>query len=272
MVSLHARGDARELVRVVGRRLRHREHRARPRVEHDRGRALRAPLRDGLRSTCSAFAWIFWSSVRNTDLPGRAGTTLSILIGRPNGSRTTTCEPSVPRSARVEQVLEPGQALVVDPGVAEHLRRDGVLRIAALLLAVEPEARELLAGELRGDQRIRLALHVRRSARERSASSGYRSCAFRPRMRGRDARLGERVAHLARVGEHRRRLLAERERRSHAVEDRAAACRQDDGRLRLHLRHRRERLGAHGRDPRRAREQRARRRAGCRGGAAGSAS
>ena len=51
-----------------------------------------------VRRTCSAFAWIVWSSVRNAALPSRAGVTLSIEIGRPIGSRTTVWLPGVPVS------------------------------------------------------------------------------------------------------------------------------------------------------------------------------
>ena len=52
---------------------------------------------------------------------------------------------------------------------------------------------------------------------------------------GRDSCLLLRLRDRARVGVDRRRLLAERERRAHAVEDRAARGRQDDGSLRLLL-------------------------------------
>jgi hypothetical protein len=64
------------------------------------------------------------------------------------------------------------------------------------------------------------------------------------------------MAHLARIGEHRRRLLTERERRSHAVEHRAAAGGKDDRRLRLDLRQLRERRRTNRRDPARTREKR----------------
>src|SRR5581483_967221 len=44
---------------------------------------------------------------------------------------------------RVELELEPGEAVVVDARVPEHLRGDGCLRIRAALLAVEVEARQI---------------------------------------------------------------------------------------------------------------------------------
>ena len=50
------------------------------------------------RRTCSAFDWILLSSVRNADLPGRAGTVCVTLIACPNGSCTTVCSPGAPVS------------------------------------------------------------------------------------------------------------------------------------------------------------------------------
>ena len=67
------------------------------------------------RSTCSAFAWIVWSSVRKTALPGRAGVTRSILIGRPNGSRTTICSPSRPLRLESSENSRPVSPLLSTP-------------------------------------------------------------------------------------------------------------------------------------------------------------
>src|SRR5207253_3255528 len=120
------------------------------------------------------------------------------------------------RQGAVELQLRPGEAAVVDPGEAEHLRGEPALRIRAPLLWIEAEASDaLLLQRGRGD-RVGLPLHVD----EAEALVGE------PRLerRGVDAeraaggeRGGARVDDLPRVGVDRRRLLADRERGAQAV-------------------------------------------------------
>ena len=49
-------------------------------------------------STCSAFAWIWWSIVRVTFFPGRSGRDVTTSIARPNGSFTIVSDPARPDS------------------------------------------------------------------------------------------------------------------------------------------------------------------------------
>src|SRR5262249_48632518 len=65
----------------------------------------------------------------------------------------------------VELELEAGEALVVDSGVAEDLRRERALRVGAPFLGVEAQAREVLASEARRGVRVGLALDVDEAAR-----------------------------------------------------------------------------------------------------------
>jgi hypothetical protein len=166
-----------------------------------------------------------------------------MLIGRPTGSRTS-----------VERELEAGEPLVVDAGIAEHLRSDGRLWVRATLFAVEAEAGKLQLRERARLVRRRLALDIDEpvcAVRDRSVYG----LLLQPQHACSDGCLGAGVAHLARIGVDGRRLLAERERRSHRVEDRPTPGRQSHGRLGLRLRHGGERRRAHGGDPRLAREE-----------------
>ena len=137
----------RDLVRVVARLHRHREHAAGLRVEHDRGCALRMPLRDGRAQDLLC--------VRLDRVIERQERSLAVARGhvaldRDRPADRIAHDRLAARRAgelRVELELEPGEALVVDAGVAEHLRRERTLRIRAALLAVEVEARELLPCE-----------------------------------------------------------------------------------------------------------------------------
>ena len=91
--------------------------RARPRP-----RPSRATSRPSARSTCSAFAWIVWSSVVNTSRPSTSGVELTTSSARPNGSRTIVWLPGLPESFLSYADLEPLEPLVVDARVADHLR------------------------------------------------------------------------------------------------------------------------------------------------------
>src|SRR5581483_8595571 len=65
-----------------------------------------------------------------------------------------------PRQVGVEPELEAGETLVVDAGVAEHLRRDRVLRVEPALLGVEAETGETSTLQRGRPVRLGLPLHV----------------------------------------------------------------------------------------------------------------
>ena len=67
------------------------------------------------RSTCSAFAWIVWSSVRNTFFPSRAGFSFSIEMTCPSGSRTTVSSPGLPVSCVFSSSSSPASPLLSTP-------------------------------------------------------------------------------------------------------------------------------------------------------------
>src|SRR6185295_18396840 len=56
----------------------------------------------------------------------------------------------------IEPELQPGEAVVVDARVAEHLRPDGVLRVEAPLLGIEVDAGE--AAPLKRGRALRVGL------------------------------------------------------------------------------------------------------------------
>ena len=60
----------------------------------------------------------------------------------------------------VERALEPFEAVVVDPRVAEHLRGDAALRVVAQLLGVEPEPGQVELLQRRRLRRVGLPLDV----------------------------------------------------------------------------------------------------------------
>src|SRR5919201_1849343 len=69
-----------------------------------------------------------------------------------------------PRELPVELELEAGEAVVVDTGEAEHLRRDRVLRVRATLFRIEVEADEVSPRERTCLRGIGLAHHVDEAA------------------------------------------------------------------------------------------------------------
>ena len=129
----------------------------------------------------------------------------------------------------VERALEAFEAVVVDPGVAEHVRRDSPLRVVAELFGVVAEPGEPQLLERGGLRRVGLPLHVDEVARPVGEQRVERLGVDAERLRGRQ-RDPPRLAHEPRVGVHGRRLLADRQRLAGAVEDRAAPGR-DLGRL-----------------------------------------
>ena len=121
----------------------------------------------------------------------------------------------------VERELEPGEAAIVDARVAEHLRRERALRVEAALLRIEAEAGQVLALQNRRPRGVGLALDVDEAQRA-VGERGVHLALVEPEDARGGRRLAARVAHLARVGVDRRRLLADRELQAAAVEDRSA--------------------------------------------------
>ncbi len=75
-------------------------------------------------------------------LPGVSGCVSTTSSARPNGSLTIVWLPGLPASVPLERPLEPLEPLVVETRIAEHLRRDGPLRVGPELLGVEAEPGE----------------------------------------------------------------------------------------------------------------------------------
>ena len=163
--------------------------------------------------------------------------------------------PGLPGDRPVELQLEPGEPAVVEAGVAEDVRGDRALRIETALLRVEAEACEAALFEQRGLCRLRLALDVDEAALLVHQLAVERVGVDTESLRGR-CRNDACVAHLPRICVHRRRLLADRELHTCAVEDRSTGRGEDDHRAVLVRRELRERPGLHGLEPRRPAEQR----------------
>ena len=127
----------------------------------------------------------------------------------------------------LEAELQPRDARVVDPRVPEHLRRDAVLRIAPPLLRVEVEPGEAAPLERSRPLRVGLPLDVDEALLlvEQLRVDLVRVEVERVAGLDRDLLC---VPHLLRVGVDRGRLLADRERRAHAVVDRPPAGRRGD--------------------------------------------
>src|SRR5439155_18713680 len=135
-------------------------HGARLRVEHDRRRALRAPLRHGLAQHLLGVR-LDRVVEREEDGLARASRRDPVDLDRTPERVADDDLLAVPAAeARFERELEAGEPLVVDTGVAEHLRCDRVLRVASLLLAVEAEAGELVLPKRCRLRWIRFALPV----------------------------------------------------------------------------------------------------------------
>ena len=159
--------------------------------------------------------------MRKTSRPGCSGVDEITSIVRPSGSRTTVSLPGCPRVS-VETKLEPGDARVVDTGVAEHLRRHGVLRVGAPLLRVRVDPGEPLL--LQGGRALRVGLPLHVDERLLPVEE-LRVDLVRidvQRMSGGDRDL-PRVADQPRIRVDGLRLLADRELDAHAVVDRPAA-------------------------------------------------
>ena len=253
VAPLRGRGRA-ELVRVEAGRDRHREHAAGARVEHDRAASLGAPLLDRvaqhrLRVRLDAMV------DRQEDVvagPLRLRRDhVDHTAGRIADGRLAA---GLADERLVERALEPFEAVVVDPGVAEHVRSDAALRVVAQLLGVEPEPGQVQLLQRRRLRGVGLPLDVDEVARlvgeERVELLGVDS-----ERVGRRECDPARILHLTRIGIDGRRLLADRERLARAVEDRAAPGRDHGRPLMLALGHPFEAGRLHALDPDRARQR-----------------
>ena len=158
-------------------------------------------------STCSAFAWMWLSSVRKTSRPSRAGRCWIVFTDWPSASRTKVALPGVPFELLVQLELEPRETGVVRARVAEHRRRHRPLRIDALLVRSEGEADEVALLERGRELRRRLPLDVD----EASAAVGelpVQRLERDPEHLRRDPCLAARIGDLHRVGVDVDRLLA----------------------------------------------------------------
>ena len=148
----------------------------------------------------------------------------------------------------VQRELQAGKAVVVDPRIAEHLRRDRMLGIEPPLFGIEPEPRDVEPLQLRRARRVGLALDVDEPVR----AVGQRfidALRIEPQDAGDDGRDLGRVPDLQRVRIDRHRLLADRELDAGAVIDRAPVGRDCDGLAMLAGRHPPEGLRAHALEP-----------------------
>ena len=116
-----------------------------------------------------------------------------------------------PTSLRSYCDLEPAEALVVDARVADHLRADAALRVRAPLLRIEAEAGEAASSGASAPWPGRRTAARRRTGASCRAAAGRARSRRRRGCRARRRATATRVAHLLRIGEDRRRLLADRE-------------------------------------------------------------
>ena len=134
--------DPSRVVRVVAGGLRHREHIAGVRVEHDRRSGARAVVGDGLAKN--------GLGVRLHALVDGGEHVLALTCGLraddvdrpPDGRPHDRLLAGPPGELLVELELEAAEAVVVRAREADHLRRDRVLRVEPLLLRVRVDARE----------------------------------------------------------------------------------------------------------------------------------
>ena len=139
---------------------RHRQHAARLRVEHDRRAVRRVPLRDR-RAQHRLDLRLERVVERQEDVAPRPRRRRADDVDRaaervPDDRLLA----GVPGEVVLEPELEACEALVVDARVAEHLRRDRVLRVRAPLLGVEVQPREALPLQRGGPLRVGLPLDV----------------------------------------------------------------------------------------------------------------
>src|SRR6185503_8530527 len=235
------------------RRGRHGANGARRGVEHDRGRALRVPLRDRVAQHRLRVCLdrMVEREVDVAPVALRLGDDRVDRLAR--GVLDDALATGPPGELLVERELEAGQAVVVDARVPDQLRGERELRVEAALLRIEPEARQTPFLELRRLRRVGLALDVDEAVRPVGQLLVDLVRVELQRLRDRRG-LGLRVRHLARVGVHRLRLLADRELEPRAVVDRPARGRDHDILAVLARGEPAERGGTHALKPGRAQE------------------
>ena len=145
--------------------------------------------------------------------PRRRSAPLSVSrrIGSPSASVTTRRSPSVAVEDVVLARLEPGQALVVDPDRADHLRGELALRVDAAAVGELADPRQLQRCDPLGGRAGRPCGRGRRSRSPRSATLEQLA---RGRCRAAapaSSAVRSRVLDLVGRGEDRRRVLGDRE-------------------------------------------------------------
>jgi hypothetical protein len=158
------------------------------------------------------------------------------------------------RKLLVELELDAGQSSVVEAGIAEHLRGDGLLRIDAALLGVEAQPDDLLRLEGLGLLPIGLPSHVDEAART-IAEQGQKFIRIESERPPHCECDRGGVLDLLRVRVDRRRPLADGELDARAVVDRPPARRERQGLSVLVRGDAIERRGTHGLEPARARQR-----------------
>ena len=93
-------------------------------------------------SSCSAFAWSWWSSVRITFCPARSARERTTSTGAAFGVTHHDLESRPAGEPLVERALETFEASVVRPRVSDDVRGHRALWVRAPLLGVEADARE----------------------------------------------------------------------------------------------------------------------------------
>ena len=252
-VPLQVLRDVRVVVRVVAGCAGHGEDGAGPRVHHDRRRRLRVPLVDRLpelelrvRLDRVVEGEVDVAAVPLGDgLDDVDGASVRILDHR--------LLPAAAGEEPVERQLEPREAAVVHSRVAQQRCAYATLRVDAALLRIEVHAGEMHALEPRGCLRISLALDVDEALRP-VADLPVDVVRIEAELAAGGARDRLGLGHLARVDVDGRRLLADRELKAAAVEDRPAMGREVDRLLLLSRRKLLQRLRAHALQPDGARE------------------
>ena len=179
----------REAVRVEAGALRHREHAAGARVEHDAVAPSRAIAHGRRAAPPRPAPGSCGRSSGRRPCPRAPALVRRRRSTRPNGSLTTVSRPARRASVLVELELEAREAAVVDAGVAEHLRGDRALRVGAPLLADRSRSPGRLPLQRGGLRRVGLARDVDEALRpvgEQRVERGLRRA--RACARSRDAR------------------------------------------------------------------------------------
>ena len=136
----------REAVGVEARRRRHREHLTGARIHDDSRRRLARPSGEPCPGASPPHSpGSRGRSSRRTLRPGRLGLGLDDVERAPERVLDDRLAPGLAGERALERALESLEALVVEPRVAEHLRRDRALRVVAKLLGIEAEPGEVRA-------------------------------------------------------------------------------------------------------------------------------